>query len=124
VTATIEPPTSDLVTVDVVHDATGVLVAVRGEVDSSSAPVLAHHLDVVLESSPSAVTVDLRGVTFLDSAGLSTLAMAHRRAEVRGGRVRVVASSRAVVRPLQITGLWELLSAEQVEEPPVERGLA
>ncbi|RBY91016.1 STAS domain-containing protein [Blastococcus sp. TF02A-30] len=123
-TATLEPPTSDLVTVDVLPDATGILVAVSGEVDSSSAPVLAHHLDTVLETSPAAVTVDLRGVTFLDSAGLSTLAMAHRRAEAAGGRVRVVASSRAVVRPLQITGLWDLLSAEQVADSSAERGIA
>jgi anti-sigma B factor antagonist len=124
VTATIEPPTSDLVTIDVVPDAAGVLVAVSGEVDSSSAPVLAHHLDAVLETGPASVTVDLRAVTFLDSAGLSTLAMAHRRAESRGGRVRVLAASRAVVRPLQITGLWELLAAEQVEDATGDRGIA
>jgi anti-sigma B factor antagonist len=30
-------------------------------------------------------------------------------------RLHVLASSRAVVRPLQITGLWQLLHAEQVE---------
>jgi anti-sigma B factor antagonist len=29
--------------------------------------------------------------------------------------LRVLASSRAVIRPLQITGLWQLLNAEQVE---------
>jgi anti-sigma B factor antagonist len=27
----------------------------------------------------------------------------------------VLASGRAVIRPLQITGLWDLLGAEQVE---------
>jgi anti-sigma B factor antagonist len=29
-------------------------------------------------------------------------------------RFRVLASGRAVIRPMQITGLWELLGAEQV----------
>jgi anti-sigma B factor antagonist len=28
--------------------------------------------------------------------------------------MHVLASSRAVIRPLQITGLWQLLQAEQV----------
>jgi anti-sigma B factor antagonist len=29
--------------------------------------------------------------------------------------MRVLASSRAVIRPLEITGLWQLLDAERVE---------
>ncbi len=61
------------------------------------------------------ITIDLDGVTFLDSAGLCVLASAHRRAVARGLRLRVLASGRAVIRPLQITGLWTLLGAEQVE---------
>jgi anti-sigma B factor antagonist len=33
----------------------------------------------------------------------------------------VLASSRAVVRPLQITGLWQLLNAEQVEPSAADK---
>jgi anti-sigma B factor antagonist len=54
-------------------------------------------------------------VSFLDSAGLCVLAAAHNRCVSQDVRLRVLASSRAVVRPLQITGLWQLLHAEQVE---------
>jgi anti-sigma B factor antagonist len=61
------------------------------------------------------LTVDLTAVSFLDSAGLCVLAAAHRRAAAQQVGLRVLASSRAVVRPLQITGLWQLLNAEQVE---------
>ena len=35
--------------------------------------------------------------------------------------MRVLASSRAVIRPLQITGLWRLLGAEQVDGRPERR---
>jgi len=59
--------------------------------------------------------VDLVGVTFLDSAGLCVLAAAHRTAAARGIGMQVLAASRAVIRPLQITGLWSLLGATQVE---------
>ena len=38
--------------------------------------------------------------------------------------MRVLASSRAVIRPLQITGLWELLHAEQVAADQVAQGVA
>jgi anti-sigma B factor antagonist len=41
------------------------------------------------------------------------LAGAHRRATEAGVALRVIASGRAVVRPLQITGLYDLLAVEQ-----------
>ena len=107
-------PISDLVTVAVTDVGTGVHVSVTGEVDSASAPVLRAELDVVLDAGPQEVVLDLRGVGFLDSAGLSVLAAAHRRALHEQVRLRVLASSRAVERPMRITGLWDLLGVEQV----------
>ena len=100
---------TDLVRVDVVGDIPTLRLAVSGEVDSSSAPTLRAHLDEVLDKGVSDLTVDLTGVTFLDSAGLCVLAAAHRRAVRSDVRLRVLATSRAVIRPMQITGLYELL---------------
>ncbi|MCV2488336.1 STAS domain-containing protein [Geodermatophilus sp. YIM 151500] len=114
-TATSIDPTSDLVSVTVSGSAAQVRVTAMGEIDSSSAPLLRRHLDTVLDGGAREVTVDLDLVTFLDSAGLSALAAAHRRAARDDVRLRVLASSRAVIRPLQITGLWELLGVVQVE---------
>jgi anti-sigma B factor antagonist len=100
---------ADLVRVDVVGDLPTLRLAVSGEVDSSSAPTLRTHLDEVLDKGVTELTVDLTGVTFLDSAGLCVLAAAHRRAVRSDVRLRVVATSRAVIRPMQITGLYDLL---------------
>ena len=110
----LDPPVSDLLTVVVTGVGTTVTVTVTGEVDSSSAPVLRAELDTALDTAPAEVVVDLGAVSFLDSAGLAVLAGAHRRAGVDGVHLRVLASSRAVVRPMKITGLWELLGVEQV----------
>lgn len=110
----VDPPTSELVTVTVSTSDTVVRVTAAGEIDSTSAPVLREHLDIVLESGAPEFVVDLVQVSFLDSAGLCVLAAAHRRAGERGVRMRVLASSRAVIRPLQITGLWSLLGASEV----------
>ena len=110
----VDPPTSELVTVSVSTSDTVVRVTVAGEVDSTSAPVLREQIDAVIDGGAPEFVVDLVQVTFLDSAGLCVLAAAHRRAGERGSRLRVLASSRAVIRPLQITGLWSLLGASEV----------
>ena len=111
----IHRPANDLLTVEVTEPAPLARLTVTGEIDSSSAPLLREQLDTLLEGTLTEVTIDLSGVTFLDSAGLCVLAAAHRRAGA-DVRLRVLASSRAVIRPLQITGLWQLLHAEQVGE--------
>jgi anti-sigma B factor antagonist len=107
--------TTELLTVEVSGDASHTHVVATGEIDSSSAPTLREHLEALLDSDVRDLTVDLTAVTFLDSAGLCVLAAAHRRSTGQDVRLHVLASSRAVVRPLQITGLWQLLHAEQVE---------
>jgi anti-sigma B factor antagonist len=116
VTATsVHRPANDLLTVELSEPAPNACLTVAGEIDSSSAPLLREQLDALFEGTLSELVVDLTGVTFLDSAGLCVLAAAHRRAG-SDVRLRVLASSRAVIRPLQITGLWQLLGAEQVGE--------
>jgi anti-sigma B factor antagonist len=114
--SSLDPPTTDLVSVDVSGLGPVVCVSAAGEVDSTSAPVLRQHLDNLLDGDVRELTVDLRQVTFLDSAGLCVLAAAHRRAVRQEVTLRVLASSRAVIRPLQITGLWDLLKAERVDD--------
>jgi anti-sigma B factor antagonist len=110
----LDTSTTELVTIDVSTAGPATVVTAAGEIDSTTAPVLRQHLDSLLDGDVRELTVDLGRVSFLDSAGLCVLATAHRRAVRQDVRMRVLASSRAVVRPLQITGLWDLLHAEQV----------
>jgi anti-sigma B factor antagonist len=113
--ASIDSSTTDLVSVSVSGTDQAICVTAAGEVDSTSAPVLRQQLETVLDGDVRELTVDLGQVTFLDSAGLCVLAAAHRRAVRKDVTMRVLASSRAVIRPLQITGLWELLHAERLD---------
>jgi anti-sigma B factor antagonist len=106
--------TTDLVRIAVSGGESTVRLSAAGEIDSSSASVVRTEIDAVLGRPVREVVLDLDEVTFLDSAGLSALAAAHRLAGERGVRLRVLASGRAVIRPLQITGLWDLLGAEQI----------
>jgi anti-sigma B factor antagonist len=89
-------------------------VTVTGEVDCSTAPELTDCLESLLAATPAEVVVDLAEVTFLDSAGLHALVTAHARARELGVRLRVLVATRAVERPIQVTGLWDVLGVEQV----------
>jgi anti-sigma B factor antagonist len=111
-----DPSSNELVTFDVSVVGTSATVRAAGEIDSTTAPLLSQHLTAQLDADVRELTVDLGEVTFLDSAGLCVLATAHRRAGRQDVRLRVLATSRAVVRPLQITGLWDLLHAERVAD--------
>ena len=100
---------TELLTIDVTGDSAAARLTVAGEIDSSSAPALRTRLDEVLDKGAAELTLDLTAVTFLDSAGLCVLAAAHRRSLRADVRLRVLASTRAVIRPMQITGLYDLL---------------
>ena len=114
--SSIDPGTTDLVTVDVIRDDTRARISVAGEIDSSSAPKLRGRLDAVLDGGVTELTIDLDRVTFLDSAGLCVLAAAHRRSVRDDIRLTVIATSRAVIRPMQITGLYNLLEVVETSE--------
>jgi anti-sigma B factor antagonist len=116
VTAPALDSTGDIVSFDVSRAGSSAVVCAAGEIDSTTAPLLSQHVTALLDDDVRELTVDLRQVTFLDSAGLCVLATTHRRAAREDVRMRVLAGSRAVVRPLQITGLWDLLRAEQVAD--------
>jgi anti-sigma B factor antagonist len=63
------------------------------------------------EAAGRPVIVDLTAVTFLGSHGLAALVEAALKAEQRSEPLRlVVDEARAVTRPLQITGLDEVLA--------------
>jgi anti-sigma B factor antagonist len=52
--------------------------------------------------------VDLSGVTFLASSGLAVLIRAAHRSTEQNRRLRLVAATRAVTRPLELTGADQL----------------
>jgi len=84
-----------------------ILLEVDGEIDTLTAARLATGLDAVLDAGSAedrAVVVDLSGVTFLASSGLAVLIHGARRVTERGARLHVVAATRAVSRPITVTG--------------------
>jgi anti-sigma B factor antagonist len=105
-----QPDMGDLVVSVDSPDEGVVVLRVAGDVDMLTAPVLIDHVRTQLKGTLRLLVVDLTGVTFLGSAGLAALAEAHHTATDASVAVRMVASSRVVLRPLQMTGLDQLLT--------------
>jgi anti-sigma B factor antagonist len=98
-----------------VHHHTSVpalVVEVTGDVDMLTAPRLLDALHTALRAPYPVLVVDLTGVQFMGSAGLSALVNAHRRAG-SSTSVRIVAPALTTLRPLQVTGLDAVLNVYQ-----------
>lgn len=84
------------------------VVELHGELDLATAPEAEARLHQ-LAGEKKRVTVDLRGLTFLDSTGLSMLVRLDALARQDGFNFSVVRGSPPVQRAIEISGLDEVL---------------
>ena len=92
------------------HIGSVAVVHVTGEIDMATEGQLRRIVDEAMAAEPAALVLDLTDVTFLASAGLHVLVDVQHDATARGIALRVVAERRAVLRPLEITGVDELVT--------------
>lgn len=93
------------------RDDRGTRVAVVGEIDLPHARDLVVALREVLAGAPAVISLDLSGVTFMDSTGIQVLMGARADAVKAGTEVRIQKTSAPVQRVLQLTGLLETFEA-------------
>ncbi|MDQ3763103.1 MAG: STAS domain-containing protein [Actinomycetota bacterium] len=107
-----EPSDEQLLRIAMRREAAAIVVVVEGEVDMLTVGRLRAAVDEAFrDAAGRPVVVDLTAVTFLGSHGLATLAEAASKAEGRREPLRVVVDeTRAVVLPLQVSGLDEVLA--------------
>ena len=79
------------------------IVRLSGDLDIVSADKCRERLDAVLYENDEDDVVDLRGLTFLDSMGLSTLLLTYRDGLQGGREVSFIQGNRTVHRVFQIT---------------------
>jgi anti-anti-sigma factor len=84
-------------------------VALRGELDLSSAGKLQDELKRVEAEAPPVLVLDLSKLVFLDSTGLRCLVTADERARAQGRRMVIVRGPDPVQRVFSITRLEERL---------------
>lgn len=91
------------------------VIAVAGELSLAEAPILERHLSDALATATSTVVVDLAGVEFIDSTGLSVLVRAQQQASERGVEFGVQNPRPQAHRLLSLTGLEARLT---LADPP------
>jgi anti-sigma B factor antagonist len=96
-------------TVSAAREDDGVRVVLAGELDIGSAPEVEEVLRKVESDGAQTLTIDLRGLTFMDSTGLRMLVAADKRAKDAGRSLRIVRGPAPVQRILDLTGLGDKL---------------
>ena len=104
-----DPPQSAGPPLDVVVEAApyGARVAIEGEVDLATVPRVSAALVAEPVASAQAVVIDLTGVAFMDSTGLSALVTVDLELADRGGRLALACPEGPARLLLDVTGLAE-----------------
>jgi anti-sigma B factor antagonist len=100
------------------------VVSVRGDLDDRTAPVLRGHALQVLARPVSALALDLGGVSFLDSTGLSALIAVWREADARGTEFALMSvpdQARRVMRITETSALFRIVDDPSSLRPPQSR---
>jgi anti-anti-sigma factor len=85
------------------------VVTAAGEIDLTNAESLRDTLLSVLNAGALGLVVDLTATTFIDSAGVSALVRASRRAAATEATMRLAVTAAAVLRVLDLVGINRLI---------------
>ena len=87
------------------------IVAIDGAIDISNVGQMDDQVTAAVESADTTnVLVDLSGLTFMDSSGISSLLKGRRRADALGTQYQVAGAEGLVRQVLDLTGVWTYLS--------------
>jgi len=95
------------------------VITVEGEIHVSTAPEFSGVLAASLQSGHTSLVLDLSGVMFIDSTGLSVLLNALRRITRAGGAMALVCSNPTVLRLFEITRLDTTFDIHAELEPAI-----
>ena len=103
-------------------DGEAVSVATKGELDLATSPQLEHEMRALLARGARQVTIDLSGLTFIDSSGLRVLIVLHERSKEDGWELALVVPSDQARAVFRISGAEEHLpfvdAHEDVSQDP------
>jgi anti-sigma B factor antagonist len=85
------------------------IVRLPGEIDLTNADAIREGLLSALNQAAVALIVDMTATTFCDSAGITALVRASRRAAATGATIRLAASAPPVLRVLTLVGIDRLI---------------
>ncbi|MGN6694883.1 MAG: STAS domain-containing protein, partial [Aquihabitans sp.] len=81
------------------------IVSIVGDLDAANAPEFSRRISEQTQPDDEVVWLDMSGVTFCASPGISLIVRAHNEALDRGGRAVVLRPSPALLRVLELCNL-------------------
>ncbi len=94
-------------------EAGGTVITLTGEIDHHGARTMLVQLeDAISTQLPMRLTLDLSGVTFMDSSGIAVLLRTHRQMTQLGGSLRVTAIPVQARRVLDAAGVGRIIPLE------------
>lgn len=100
-------------------DAQRHVVAVHGEIDLITAPVLKQALTRSIEAGRVRIVVDLTETTYLDSAALGVLIGALRRLRSQHGALVIVNVDETIATTFEVTALDQILTIVRTREAAI-----
>ncbi len=94
------------------HEGDTFQFALYGELDIATSPMLERRLQMAEGADAERLVIDLRGLQFLDSAGLHVLVRAQDRVHAQGRELSLLRGSRAVQRVFDLTDADRLFNFE------------
>jgi anti-sigma B factor antagonist len=88
-------------------------IALSGELDMATAPLLTESLGAWEKDGVSAIVLDLRDLAFVDSQGLRAFLQANNRARENGHRLILIGASRSARQLFELTGTKFLLDEKE-----------
>lgn len=86
------------------------VVAVTGEIDVYTAPVLREELASLIDGQHTDLVVDLTAVRFMDSTGLGVLVGALKKVRTLGGELQLVIDQDKILKVFRITALTQVFT--------------
>jgi anti-anti-sigma factor len=103
---------SELLSITRTDGDSAVVLALSGELDVITAPDLAEQLDALAAEACPRVLLELSGLTFVDSAGVSVLVKARHEAEAIGRQLILSNPTEQVDQVFSVLGLASWLAYE------------
>jgi anti-sigma B factor antagonist len=97
------------------------IISVSGEIHVTTAPEFSERLNAAIAAGARGVVIDMSGVVFIDSTGLSVLLNGLRRVTRADGRLSLVVSNPTVLRLFEITKLDSTFDIQPTREAALER---
>lgn len=91
-------------------------IALNGECDLQLFPDVDELFSRSVDNGFSAVRIDLRGLTFIDSSGIRALLLATRRSQKRVAKLSIIPGSPNVMRVFELLGLQQEFPFEGTDQ--------